>query len=518
MSAHGLPNACIALALGIAAFLLYLPSLQSDFVYDAELQIKYDSWIHTPAHLADVLTFRVFAQDVLDGTRPVHLLSLMTDSLVWHRNPFGYHLMSNLLHALNAALLFLLLTRLAGEATTSRAWLAAGAGTLIFIAHPILTEPVAEVSDREDLLALFFTLAALTLATRFPCANRPRTILCGSACVILLVLAAGSKETGLMSPLLLVLYAWIFRGMKPTRAWGILVGAACVAVGIFTVARFSLQPEVSKIFTEKPGYIGGSLGEVFKIQPRIWAFLFSNAIWPTHLSADYVPQNVAWITLPWALAALALLLAVQAALSLKSRLALFGALMFWLGLAPVSNFLPLFRPIADRFLYMPMAGVAAIVCGGLLLVRNKRLFQLAGAAVLLLSVPLGILTWQRQAVFANSLNLWRDTTAKAPFSQTAADNLGYALLDAHEYSAALASFSRALALTQGKHADAWAGAALTLDRVGRFSESEAALRKAIAIDARYGTPRALVEAVTMDKGTAADIEKIVARMSASSPQ
>lgn len=44
-------------------------------------------------------------------------------------------------------------------------------------------------------------------------------------------------------------------------------------------------------------------------------------------------------------------------------------------------------------------------------------------------VALAALTWRRQEVFANSLNLWTDTFAKAPFSDTAANNLGYARLE-----------------------------------------------------------------------------------------
>jgi tetratricopeptide (TPR) repeat protein len=285
-----------------------------------------------------------------------------------------------------------------------------------------------------------------------------------------------------------------------------------VAVGIFIAARFALQPEASKIFTEKAAYIGGSLAEVFKIQPRIWVFLVANTAWPLQLSADYVPQNVAWISLPSALAALVLLLAIQGVLAFKSRLALFGMAAFWLGLAPVSNFLPLFRPIADRFLYMPMLGVAATACAALLLLRGSHAFRFASATMMALTIWLACLAWQRQAVFASPLNLWRDTVAKAPFSPTAADNLGYALLNTGENAEALNFFGRALQLTNKKHVDAWAGAAIALDRAGRYADAEGALGQAIALDSRYGKPQELVEAVAMDGKTADALDKILSRI------
>lgn len=501
----------IALLLGLTAFALYSRSLWSGFVYDAEAQIQHDSWIHTPSHLADVLTLRVLAQDVLDGTRPVHLLSLMADSLVWGRSPFGYHLTSNLLHALNATLVFLLLTRLAGE-PSPRVWLAAAAATLIFVAHPILVEPVAEVSYREDLLALFFTLAGVLLATHFPRPTRKGSIVCGLACVGLLILAAGAKETGFVSPILLAIYALGFRRAEPRLPWLLLVGFAFAGVGIFAAARFGLQPEVSNIFVHRPGYIGGSLAQVFAIQPRIWTFLLANTAWPVRLSADYMPQNIAEITLPWALAALGIVVAIQAVLSWKSRLALFGSALFWLGLAPVSNFLPLFRPIADRFLYMPMAGAAAILCGALLLVRSDRALKFATLPVFAASLALGTASWQRQAVFASPLALWRDTVSKTPFSFTAANNLGYALLQAGDSAGALDSFARTLALTNRSHPDAWAGLALVFDRTGREEQAHNALRRAIALDPRYGRPRKLVEAVVMDEATARALEKILSQL------
>jgi tetratricopeptide (TPR) repeat protein len=343
------------------------------------------------------------------------------------------------------------------------------------------------------------------------------TMACGAGCVLSLVLAAGSKETGFAGPFLLVLYAWLFRRAIPRRAWGILIAAAFAAVFLFAAARFGLQPAASKIFTEKPVYLGGSLGQIFSIQPRIWAFLIANTTWPLHLSADYGAQNVAWISWKIAFAVLAVLLVIQIFLSFKSRLALFGTFIFWAGLAPVSNFIPIYRPIGDRFLYMPMAGLAALLCAAILLVHSRLLFALLVSAAFVAESAFASLTWQRQAVFANPLNLWRDTVAKSPFSVTAADNFGYALSNAGKYDEALSAFGRALRLTREHYADAWAGAAITLDRMGRTSDANASLQKAVAIDPRYASPRELVESMTEDADTAAAIEKILARMPGPTP-
>ena len=102
--------ALAATLLFLTVVVLYLPTLRGGFVYDSIAQVLYSDYIHTPAHWADVLTLRVVGEDELDRNRPLLLASLMADAAVWGRNPFGYRLTSVLLHALNATLLFALLT------------------------------------------------------------------------------------------------------------------------------------------------------------------------------------------------------------------------------------------------------------------------------------------------------------------------------------------------------------------------------------------------------------------------
>jgi hypothetical protein len=109
----------------------------------------------------------------------------MLSFALWGRDPSGYHLASNLLHAANVALLFVLLLRLLAAETAAMAAgdllkvrLAAAAVTLIFALHPLSTETVADVSYSSDLLVAFFTLLALLAATAF----RPDDV--RSACIM----------------------------------------------------------------------------------------------------------------------------------------------------------------------------------------------------------------------------------------------------------------------------------------------------------------------------------------------
>lgn len=504
----------LAAAIGLLTFALYLPSLWSGFVYDAEAQILIGDYLHDRSHFADVLTFRVLAHDVLDGNRPVQLLSLMTDSLFWGKNPVGYHLTSNLLHSANAVSLFLLLIRLCPEGRESRQ--AAFVATLIFAAHPVLVEPVAEVSSREDLLATFFLLTSLLLGWFWANGRARAWALAG--CWLAVPLACGSKETGVAAPFLLLLCGLLFRGKSPMKSWLILAGGALALAVAFLAARFSLQPAVSEIFLQKPQYLGGSFWTVCKIQPYIWAFSIRSIFLPFWLSADYVSQNVFAISTFWMVVILALFLLMQGLAAWKSRLAVFGVAIFWLGLAPVSNLIPIYRPLADRYLYLPMVGLAIVLCGVLLLVvRRRYLYTVLLWAVAGLAIALACLSWNRQLVFANSLNLWTDTFAKSPYSDTAANNLGYALLQDEKYERALQIFEKAVNLTGGKKPNVWAGAAVTLEKLHRPIEAEAALDRAIALEAIYADPVQVVKSLLVTKEQAEVMREILKRKSLKQP-
>ncbi len=171
----------------VLAFLLYWPSLKSDFVYDANYEILEEGFITSWANLPDVLSFKVLGENLILADRPGTILYLMIHARLWGKEPWGFHLGSNLLHALNAGLLFLLGWRLVeaelpGEVLRQRSRMltALFAVTLIFAVHPIAAETVSGISYCSDLLMTFFTLIALCAATAFRADDRPTAWVMGA--------------------------------------------------------------------------------------------------------------------------------------------------------------------------------------------------------------------------------------------------------------------------------------------------------------------------------------------------
>ncbi|MHC4982745.1 MAG: hypothetical protein ACYTF6_06210 [Planctomycetota bacterium] len=415
----------------------YLPTLWGDFVYD-DMQVLIGDYIHQPAHFWEVLTFRVMGRDVIDFNRPMMLLSLIVDSMIWGREPFGYHLTNVLLHAACSVMLLVVLLQIFRrlsqyQAGQTRPMLGALAGALLFAVHPINSEAVSPVTFREDLLVPFFALLMFLLIDGFPAKRKPASVLLGAACALLMLASVASKETGAIVPVFVALYWLVVRRRSQWRPWAGLVTAGCILVGLFIAARFTFGPQDSEVFYPVRR-LGGSFTETLKIQPRIWTLQLMLIFRPDVLCADQqLPYAIEPVGLGLALGTLGVLAVSLVALAFRNPAAGLGSALYCLAIAPASNLLPMYRPIADRYLYFPMAGVAMVVGAvvwRLKMPRDRRaLVAMAAGGVGILAM-LATFTVRRTFVWQNSISLWSDTVARNRDSFTGHTNLGFALFDA----------------------------------------------------------------------------------------
>lgn len=494
---------------------VFSPTLSAGFVYDARLQILTDPFLHDPANWFDVLTFRVLARDVLDFNRPVHLASLMLDAALWGTDPFGYHLTSILLHAANVVLLWLVIGDVLGrgQEPAGAAGMAAFLGAAFFAVHPLVTEAVCEPTFREDLLAATFTLAAVALAARHArtVGNDVRR---AAGCIACCLLAIGSKESGLAAPLVLGAYWLIFRRGEPGWFWPAVVGGGKVVVLAFLAARFLLEPDPSRIFEQKPEYPGGSLAAALAIEPRILALYTQLTLLPVNLCADYGLFSVRHLPLWASLAVLAVVVGLAVVGVRRDGRILFGIALVLAPLLPVSNLIPIYRAAADRYLYLPLAGVACII-GCLFdaaLVRadeRRRQAILVGGMLAIVALAMGCVA--RQTVWSSQLTLWENTFLRNPQSFTAASGYAGALVDAGRGIEGEALARRALAICDGQRGDAWLTLALALDAQGRTAAADEAVAKAIEVDSRLADPDARVAALAMERTEAEKVKKLLAR-------
>lgn len=479
------------------AVVLYAPSLRGGWIMDDKAQIRDDTLIHTTSNWIDVLTLRILGRDVIDGHRPVQLASLMIDSALWGKNPLGYRLTNLLLHACCTALVACVSLRLLRESPRWRKRtgehgpvvlgvghaFAAALAAMLFAAHPLAVEAAAVPTNREDLLVTFFTLMAMACVIGLDPARGWSVWLRGAACVLCCLLAVGSKESGVAAATAVVLYSLVTARRGRLMPWVVLSLCCILTVAGFLWARFAMQPKVSEIFTESATRIGANAWEILNVQVRIWTFQARQIIWPSNLSIIYDADALTPISVAMGWSVVVVLAAISVLLMVFDRrlVAVVGAMAA--AMATVANLIPIFNPIADRYLYTPLAMLAIVLC----LVIGSRVPRLPGVArVCLLSVAvvavvlLTLASHHRIYLFDHDIRLL-EATNKATPSLQARQSLGYAYIEADRAGEAIPLFE-ALTARRWDYPPYWMALSVALEMQGRSDEADEAFLRAVQID------------------------------------
>ncbi len=153
---------CVLVVYTFLGFIIYSNTIGGKFLFDDNDTIVGNTYIRDFKHIKEI-----FTQDVTAGSgsiigwyRPVLLLSYTVDYSIWQLSYYGYHLINILLQIFSSIVLFFIVFKLFNKIRTSFL------SGLIFLIHPVQTEAVSYISDRADLLLVFFLLISL-LALQF---------------------------------------------------------------------------------------------------------------------------------------------------------------------------------------------------------------------------------------------------------------------------------------------------------------------------------------------------------------
>ena len=482
-------TAALALVLVAVTVATYAGSLKAAFVFD-DLTVIVENpqlgklWPPGPALLG--------VRGSPTGGRPLTALSFNVNALAT-RDPAGYRAVNILIHAAAGLVLFVLLRRILGgrnarDSADSTA--AAFAVALLWLVHPLQTEAVTYVSQRaESLMGLCFLTALYCAVRGFQSQPPGPWFRLAAAASLLSVLA---KEVGVVAPVLIVLYDALFvsGGVRAAarRHRGLYGGLALtwVAAGLLqlTAPRGHSVSLTSAALTP--------LGYLARQTVGILMYL-KLAVWPSPLVFDYgypppAPGAGAAAAAGVVIAALA---AASVVAARRRLLAGFAGVAFLLILAPSSSVIPVLTEVlAEHRMYLPLACVlgVAVGCATSLAQRtahhialpHRAAAALGWTAVALVAAALAAVTWQRNAVYASNLSLWRDTAAKVPANARAQSNLGMSLLQAGRVEEAVACFGKAVALDPG-YFEANGNLAVALERLGRSEEAVPYMRKAVEL-------------------------------------
>ena len=396
-----------AIGLFALGLLIYSPALSGPFFLD-----DYDL-------LESFSTVREANWGTLMTTgRPLLMLTFIANHKIsGFEDSFGFHVVNVLLHCLNALLLWRFMAALLAPGrlddlipASARPVLVYGV-PLLFLTSPVMTESVAYVSSRSEILASTFYIAALWLFAS-PLRER-RAWISAFLVVFLFVCSFMSKQDKITLPFAILLLDYFllarldWRRMKPSvPTYGLfLVG---------TIAGFFL--------VIKPFLFAVSAGfnlpwvEYLLTQFRMYFLYLRLLIVPFGLNADWdivasqtIGENLSWLAL------LALLALVGAAIYLRRRepLISFGILFYLAILAPSTSFYPLLDFAAERRMYLPSIGfflVFALMISRIAGASSRAKLATLGALLLIYSWG----TYERSRLWGDDLALWHDTAEKSP--------------------------------------------------------------------------------------------------------
>jgi tetratricopeptide (TPR) repeat protein len=416
--------------LAIAVLLVYFNALTASFQFDDFNVIVNNPAVHSLAAWLDSMP----------GIRP---LLKLTYTLNWavSPSPFGFHLFNVLVHAANAALVFLLLRAL--RPGRGRDDLLPLLAALMFALHPVQTEAVTYVSGRSVSLMALFYLGSLLVYTRADAAASPRAWRLFSAA--LFAAAVLVRETAVTLPLALLLLESI--GAKRSvreKLKRLAFHGAVLAAGLLAIAA---SPAYRHLFEVSLAL--RSLAENLLTQANAICYLAGQLVFPWRLNAD--PDLPVFTAFTPVIGAQALAVIALLAIGLRNlrrrRWIALAVLWFFIHLLPTNSVLPRLDVANDRQLYL--ASIGAFVAMGAvlqwLLARLQRRW-LVNVAIGLLLLGLGTLTIQRNQVYESQVAFWEDAAGGSPGKPRVFNNLGYAYQQEGRYGDARHAYRRAIEL------------------------------------------------------------------------
>jgi hypothetical protein len=409
----------LAATLFAATLIIFLPAGGGGFVFDDIQYITNNTLLS--GGLTATAVGAAFTSLEAGNWHPLTWVSHLVDVSLFGFTPRGHHLSSVVIHALNALLLFLVL-----RIWTGAVWRSALAAAL-FALHPLRVESVAWISERKDVLSVFFWLLALLAWHRYvrgPSAGRYLTV------AVVFTLGLLSKPMVVTLPfVLLILDFWpggrIGPGL-PVRSVRRLVLEKCpllipaaVTAGLTWIAQ-SREGAIGSLRDYPP------LERIGNAAVSLVTYLVQ-AAWPENLSFFYPRHPLSAVAVAGAL----ILLGTATAFSLGQRLCRpwLAAGWFWyLGtVLPVIGLVQVgFQARADRYTYLPLMGIALVVAWGAGRVAQgtawRRLF--VGLAVLASLTVLAAATQRRITVWRDDRTLLEQALSVDPKNWLAMNNLG----------------------------------------------------------------------------------------------
>lgn len=345
--------------------------------------------------------------------RPLFLVDFILESRIFGIEPAGYHFTNLLFHIISVILLFLFLKRI--KIPPSDSFLL----SLLFAVHPVLTQAVAWIPGRNDMLLMIFFLSSFIWLLKYLDKPAPALLLVHW---LFLLAALFTKETAVIIPVIIfgISIFYLKTGWRklvfPLISW-------VTAIAAWMIVRSTAS--LSKDWVSPAGMLQAGLDRLGVILQYLGKIFF-----PVNLTVFPVAED---ITLTWGILAFAGLAAlVVYSKSYTRPLTYLGLFWFIVFLIPVL-IVPksLNDQVFEHRLYLPVIGILIMLSQAIPFngTFNPRLKM---AIVAVIALVFAIMSVVRSGYFSDPVTFWTHAVKGSPHSAYAKTLLGTKIDDPAE--------------------------------------------------------------------------------------
>ena len=407
----------LGLALAAIAFALYANTLGNEFVLDDSNAVTENHIVKQGVKgIGELLKTDYRAGYwTAKGTlyRPLSLVMFAVEWELFPNNPFPGHLINVLLYALTVYLLFTLLCRLLPSVPLIVPFLI----TLLFTAHPIHTEVVANIKSRDEILSFLFVLGAFHLSLNFLKQDKLSSLV-GAATLYFLSFMSKESSITMLAALPVMLYFFTDAPLKKNLlVTGFFVGGAAMYLILRRMVLGEITDVSDVLLIDNFLIAAQSFSAKTATAVMILGKYLGLLVFPWPLSIDYAYNEIPIVN--WANIKTLLSLATYLALAgialwrwRKKELWVFGIIFYLISISLYSNLIiTIGSGFGERFLYVPSLGFCIAVTGLLfVLFKANNAAQLAGlfAGNKVPVAIVGLLTVAGSAHTVTRNTVWKD--------------------------------------------------------------------------------------------------------------
>ena len=392
---------------GIAVItaICFLPSLFNNWVnWDDPTYL-----LQNPLIISDTIQWTdIFTKDqVLGIYHPLTLLSYAFDYQIWGLNPFGFHITNLIFHLGSTVVAFFVFRKLGASILVS------SVVSLLFGIHPMHVESVAWISERKDVLYVFFLLLAWLSYLCFRAKANSKRWIWYSLMMVLFIISILSKPIAFVFPVILILSDYLQNNQfQRSSIWDKVPVIILAIIAILIAQSGQVDSNSIGLGTEHPV-------PTFFYGTYNLTFYLYKAILPIQLSAFHplpLDDSMNYLLYGAILPFIGLIWVLYASFKKSTRI-FFGLAFFIFTIAPLLQIIPFGKALSsERYTYLPYLGLFYLVGLGLeyLLQKHAAKKLLIWSASIVVTCLLLAQNYQQQKVWKTSEVLWSSVIEQYP--------------------------------------------------------------------------------------------------------